>query len=418
MDNLVWHNERRKVDALLPYKENPRKMTQEQAERLRTSLERFNLVEVPAINTDNTIVAGHMRLRTMQLLGRGDEEIDVRVPNRALTEAELREYNLRSNQNTGEWDWDLLVNFDKDLLVEVGFDKLLLAREFDLRMPITEDEAPELPKEAKSKLGDLYKLGEHRVLCGDATLRADYDKLMGGAMADMVFTDPPYNVDYSGGMHADGSQSKRRKILNDKMSAEKFYGFLLEVCKNMLHYTKGAFYVCMSSSELHNLWRAFTEAGGHWQTYIIWAKNTFTLSRSDYQHQYEPIMHGLSQADAETAEAGDRGKYEHDAMPMLYGWSKHEWYGGRKQGDVWFFDKPSKSPDHPTQKPVGLCARAIFNSTKPGGIVLDPFGGSGSTLIAAQQAGRACYTMELDPRYVDVIVARWEQLTGLKAEKV
>lgn len=226
----------------------------------------------------------------------------------------------------------------------------------------------------------------------------------------MVFTDPPYNVAYTGGMGGDGTVHKRRSILNDKMSSESFYKFLFDMLSNLIAVTSGAFYVCMSSSELHNLWKAFTDAGGHWQTYIIWAKDTFTLSRSDYQHQFEPIMHGLT---GDIADAAER-----EAEPIMYGWTKHEWYGGRKQGDVWLIDRPKKSAEHPTMKPVMLCAKAIRNSSRRDDIVLDVFGGSGSTLIACEQLYRKCCMIEMDPVYVQTIIDRWQKFTGLTAVKI
>lgn len=414
MSDLIWHTEKRKIKDLIPYEHNPRQMNEKQTEDLKKSLEKFNLVEIPAINSDGLILAGHQRLKIMQLLGRGAEEIDVRVPNRKLTEPEVKEYNIRSNKNTGQWDFDILgSNFDLSELQNWGFDP----SELNIPLPIKEDEAPDVNKESEptSQYGDIFELGKHRLMCGDATKVEDIEKIMDGKDARMVFTDPPYNVDYSGGMHADGTQSKRRKILNDKMKTEEFYSFLHSMISNIMPVTSGAFYICMSSSELHNLHKAFTDAGGHWQTYVIWAKNAFTLSRSDYQHQFEPILYGLTEDEAKKAEANQEN---FDALPILYGWKKHDWYGGRKQGDVWFFDKPSSSKDHPTMKPIGLCAKAIKNSSAINDIVLDVFGGSGSTLIACEQTQRKCYTMELDPRYVDVIIKRWEQFTGEKARKI
>jgi DNA modification methylase len=205
----------------------------------------------------------------------------------------------------------------------------------------------------------------------------------------MAVTDPPYNVDY-GNSAKDKMRGKDRRILNDALG-DGFYQFLYDTCINLLMVTKGACYICMSSSELHTLQKAFTDAGGKWSTFIIWAKNTFTLGRADYQRQYEPI---------------------------LYGWkdgSQHYWCGARDQGDVWFVDKPRVNDLHPTMKPVELIERAITNSSKSRDIVLDLFGGSGTTLIAAERTGRSARLMELDPKYVDVIVQRWQDYTGNKA---
>ena len=205
--------------------------------------------------------------------------------------------------------------------------------------------------------------------------------MLEGQAADMIFTDPPYNVDY---------QSKTRKIANDNLGAG-FGAFLETVCRNLLNCSRGAVYICMSSSELATLQSAFVAAGGHWSTFLIWAKNTFTLGRSDYQRQYEPI---------------------------LYGWkagSSHFWCGDRDQGDVWSMAKPVVNDLHPTMKPVELVERAIRNSSRTGDVVLDAFGGSGSTLIACERLDRKARLIELEPKYVDVIVRRWQEFTGQTA---
>ena len=251
-------------------------------------------------------------------------------------------------------------------------------------------------------------------MCGSATEAMDVDCLMAGDKAAMCFTDPPYNVDYKG---AAG------KIKNDALG-DAFGAFLQAACDNIVKHTAGACYVAMSSSELHTLHNAFVAAGGKWSTFIIWVKNNFTLGRSDYHRGYEPILFGSSGAakenDSAPAEAveGEVFKYRGEYQPILYGWPKdagHTWQGGRSQSDVWKCDKPVKNPVHPTMKPVELVERAIRNSSKRDNIVLDLFGGSGSTLIAAQKAGRRAYLMELDTRFVDVIIQRWQNFTGQKA---
>jgi DNA modification methylase len=246
----------------------------------------------------------------------------------------------------------------------------------DAKTGLTEDdEAPALPEQAVTRPGDLWALGEHRLLCGDATVPADVKRLLDGRLADMTFTDPPYNVEY-GSSAKDKLRGNKRKILNDDLGSG-FEAFLHDACANILAVTKGAVYVCMSSSELHSLQRAFTAAGGKWSTFVIWAKHTFTLGRADYQRQYEPLLYGWRDG--------------HD----------HYWCGARDQGDVWFFDKPAKNDLHPTMKPVALVERALRNSSKTRDIVLDPFGGSGSTLIACAKSGRQAHLVELDPRYCD-----------------
>jgi DNA modification methylase len=214
-------------------------------------------------------------------------------------------------------------------------------------------------------------------------------RVLGGQLADMCFTDSPYNVDYANSPK-DKLRGKHRPILNDNLGSG-FEAFLCDACVNVLSVTKGAVYWCMSSSELHTLQRAFAAAGGKWSTFIIWAKNTFTLGRADYQRQYEPILYGWKEG------------------------SDHYWCGARDQGDVWFFDKPVRNDLHPTMKPVALVERAIRNSSKSRDLVLDPFGGSGSTLIACEKTGRQARLIELDPRYCDVIVRRFQDYAGKPA---
>ncbi len=245
------------------------------------------------------------------------------------------------------------------------------------------------------KCGKAYQApveARHRLLCGDSTQDVDMARLMDGAKADMVFTDPPYNVNYANSAK-DKLRGKGRPIINDNLG-EDFHAFLLAALGQMLGHCGGAVYVAMSSSELDTLQSAFREAGGHWSTFIIWAKSSFTMGRSDYQRQYEAI---------------------------LYGWpegAKRHWCGDRDQGDVWQIKKPHRNDLHPTMKPVELVSRAILNSSLPGASVLDPFAGSGTTVIAAEQAGRRAFLMELDPQYTEVIVKRWQDFTGGKAERI
>jgi DNA modification methylase len=322
-------------------------------------------------------------------------EVPVHIA-RGLSPAQIKAYRLMDNRSheNAEWDDALLKLELEDLKLEdldlalTGFDKeeiaKLLADEVDDAMA---DDAPEPPVDPISRPGDLWICGEHRVLCGNATILADVEKVLDGELADMCFTDSPYNVDYS----AKGKpRGKSRPILNDNLGDE-FGTFLYDACVNILTVTKGAVYMCMSSSELDTLQEAFRKAGGKWSTFVIWAKNTFTLGRSDYQRQYEPILYGWK------------------------GGADHYWCGARDQGDVWFFDKPSKNDLHPTMKPVALVERAIRNSSKSRDIVLDPFGGSGTTLIAAERAGRRARLIELDPKYVDVIIQRWQSQAGQSA---
>ena len=307
---------------------------------------------------------------------------------------------LADNQLALNAGWDeALLRLELADLRELGFELGLIGfadgelerlLSGDGKAGLTEDDdAPALPEQAITRPGDLWVLGEHRVLCGDATALADVERVLEGRLADMTFTDPPYNVDYAN-TPKDKLRGKHRPILNDNLGGG-FEAFLLDACTNVLAVTKGAVYVCMSSSELHTLQRAFITAGGKWSTFVIWAKQTFTLGRSDYQRQYEPILYG-----------------------WLAGHDRY-WCGARDQGDVWFFDKPVRNDLHPTMKPVALVERAIRNSSKSRDIVLDLFGGSGSTLIACEKTGRQARLIELDPKYVDVIILRWQEFSGSTA---
>ncbi len=434
--------------SLKPADYNPRKISRHDFESLIKSIGGFGDLSGLVYNRrTKNIVGGHQRKEAYQQEG-GEIEIteSLESPNSVGTvargyvviadekftyrvvdwpEEKEKLANLAANRVSGEWDDDklaeLIYSIKDDPQINLsGFsDKEIteiLATVSDVGEGVDDaDLTPPDPENTITKVGDLWQLGEHRLLCGDSRSLDDFTELMGGRRASMVFTDPPYNIGYEGGMGGDGKKHKRRKIANDKMSGDDFFEFLNDVCRNLLTFADGAFYVCMSSSELHTLFRAFTENGGHWQTYIIWAKQNFTLGRSDYQHQYEPILYGVS--DIEAAKFEDP-ELQVDALPILYGYNKHDWYGGRKQGDVWMVDRPTKSPDHPTEKPVTLPIRAIRNSSQRGEIVIDAFLGSGTTLIAAEYVQRVCYGMELDPAYCDVIVRRWEHLTGKKAELV
>jgi DNA modification methylase len=387
------------VERLRPYERNPRTHGEDQVAQLAASMVEFGFTNPILVDEADGILAGHGRLLAARQLGLNEVPV-VRLEH--LSEAQKRAYVVADNQlaATAGWDEALLAEelgwlrderFDLDLL---GFDateleRLLALDGTGLEATEPEDEVPEPPEEPVTRPGDLWLLGEHRLLCGDATVLADAERVLGGALAGMAWTDPPYNVDY-GKSAKDKRRGKGRKILNDDLG-DGFEAFLTAACANLVSATKGAIYIAMSSSELHTLQRAFTAAGGRWSTFLIWAKHAFTLGRADYQRQYEPI---------------------------LYGWrdgAERYWCGARDQGDVWFFDKPTRNELHPTMKPVALVERAIRNSSKSRDTVLDPFGGSGSTLIAAEKAGRQGRLIELDPAYCDVIVQRWQRFSGKSA---
>ncbi len=386
------------VDSLIPYARNARTHSEEQIAQIAASIREFGWTNPILTDGDKGVIAGHGRLAAARKL----ELTEVPVIELGhLSPEQKKAYILADNRialNSG-WDEELLklelqelqgVDFDLDLL-GFGDDEIeRLLNGDQAGGGLTEDDAiPEAPVDPVSRPGDLWILGNHRLLCGDSTMLSDVEKLMGNELADMAFTDPPYNVDY-GNNAKDKMRGKDRRILNDALG-DGFYQFLYDACLNLQVVTKGACYVCMSSSELHTLQKAWIDAGGKWSTFIIWAKNTFTLGRSDYQRQYEPI---------------------------LYGWKQgvdHFWCGDRDQSDIWNYNKPRVNDLHPTMKPVELVERAIKNSSKSRDIVLDLFGGSGTTLIACEKTGRQARLMELDPKFVDVIVKRWEEYTGLQA---
>ena len=387
--------ERWKVDRLIPYIRNARTHTDEQVAQVAASIAEFGWTNPILVGADGVIIAGHARLLAARKLRM--TEVPVIVLDH-LTESQRRALVLADNRLALDAGWDeemLRVElesirddgFDLELLgfTDVELEDLLQDTEDAHSGNTDEDAVPETPETAVTVPGDVWILGEHRLLCGDSTQLEAVEKVMAGSLADMVFTDPPYNVNYG-----PAQKGKKRKIANDNLGAG-FEQFLRDACGNMLAVTKGAIYICMSSSELHTLQRVFTEAGGHWSTFVIWAKNTFTLGRSDYQRQYEPI---------------------------LYGWkdgTDHFWCGARDQGDVWFIKKPVSNDLHPTMKPVELVERALRNSTKSRDTVLDPFGGSGTTLIACERSGRQARLIELEAKYCDVIIRRWQEYSGKQA---
>ena len=438
MEALTWTTQKRKVNDLVPYELNPRKISSSQRQSLKESLEKFGLVEIPAINSDNTIIAGHQRLAILKLIGKGDEEIEVRVPSRKLTDLEFKEYLVRSNKNVGEWDFDILSKFDLNFLKNIGFDSKELDKIFSDNIKGDDDFDAEGQYQSistpQSKLGEVYELGNHRIMCGDATNIEHVKKLVGGGVVEMVFTDPPYNVDYQGGMGAH-SKNKREGIENDNMSADEFKEFLTKSVRNMLSVCKGVFYICMGSKELGNLRNIFESEGGHWQSFIIWVKNTFTLGRVDWQNQYEPILYGWHKDTVNHYFAGWRneanvwedleelnpvwdgkkmkinlGEYHLELDALVTG----RVISKKHQTDIWREKKPSRSVEHPTMKPLKLVAKAIKASSMRGQTVMDLFGGSGSTLIACEDLDRKCLMMELDPKYVDVIRNRYEKFVNGK----
>ena len=376
------------IDKLVPYARNARTHSKEQILQLRSSLREFGFVNPVIVDKDLNIIAGHGRVLAAK------EEGITEVPCvfvEHLTEAQKRAYIIADNRlalNAG-WDTEMLsvelaelqgVDFDLSLL---GFDDSELNKLLGNINDVKDDDFDvdgELSKPAITKPGDLWLLGRHRLVCGDSTKAETYELLMDGKLANLTVTDPPYNVNYEG---AAG------KIKNDNMSGEQFYKFLLDaftlIEKSMAN--DASIYVFHADTEGLNFRRAFDDAGFYLSGTCIWKKQSLVLGRSPYQWQHEPILFGWKKS------------------------GKHMWFSDRKQSTVWEFDKPKKNADHPTMKPVPLVAYPILNSSMTGCIVLDPFGGSGSTLIACEQTGRICCTAELDEKFCDVIVKRYIEQT-------
>jgi len=392
---LTWTTEKRKVSELIPAEYNPRQMTEDQAKQLTTSLERFNLADPIVINNDNTIIGGHQRIAIYKLHGKHEVEVDVRVPSRKLTPEEEKELNLRLNKNLGEWDYDQLANFDEDLLKDVGFDSKELDKIFQLEDKPEDDDIPEKPP-AIAKLGDLWQLGRHRLLCGDSTDREQVLRLMGDKEADMVFTDPPYGVGYEKKTKLLGNNDYT-KINGDEnlAAAEKIWQGAFENIGIVLA-EGGSYYVCAPQGGDQMMMMMMMMMKNHipCKHELMWIKPSpvFSMGRLDYDYQHEPILYGWKGSHKFIGEG------EH---------TKSVWEVGRDKGKL-----------HPTMKPVALVINAILNSSVRDSICLDLFLGSGSTLIACEKTNRICYGMEIDPHYCDVIIARYEKFTGKTASKL
>ena len=384
---------RMSLSELNPAKYNPRKALKpgdNEYEKLKRSLEQFGYVELIVVNaaTGNTVISGHQRLNVLKDMGVAEEDC-------ILVELDIdkeKALNIAMNKINGEWDKDKLALLITELQAEdfdislTGFDPAEIDDLFKdaLADGIQEDEFDvqgELENPPMTKRGDLWSLGRHRLVCGDSTQSEPFELLMAGRKANLVVTDPPYNVNYEG---------QAGKIKNDHQTTEAFLQFLLAAFQHTgAHMADDAsIYVFHADTEGLNFRKAFSEAGFYLSGTCIWKKQSLVLGRSPYQWQHEPV---------------------------LFGWKKkgkHQWYTGRKESTIWEFDKPRKNTDHPTMKPVALIAYPIMNSSMSNTLVLDPFGGSGSTVIACEQTERVCCTIELDEKYCDVIVKRYLELVG------
>lgn len=395
------------VSELIPYVKNSRTHSDEQVAQIAASIKEFGWTNPILIDGDNGIIAGHGRLMAARKLGH------TKVPTielKDLTETQKKAYIIADNRlalNAG-WDNEML-KLEFDELSELGFDLELTGFSLDeiealnpveLNEGLTDEDAtPAIPDEPKTKLGDIYQLGNHRLMCGDSTSIDAVDKLMDGQKAAMVFTDPPYNIGFGGTMSNTskngvmvkhkGMNAKHRPIENDKKTESDFYNFISEVLSIIQIKCKGAWYISFGSANLHELLRPITDVGMEYKSIIIWVKNQSPMGGGAYRRRYEPI---------------------------LYGNFSSNFYGKPySEDDVWEFNRTNKNDLHPTMKPVELVKNALRHGSKLNDVVLDLFGGSGSTMIASEEIGRKSCLMELDPKYCDVIVKRWEDFTGKKA---
>lgn len=377
-----------------PYQNNPRK-NKNAIDAVAASIKEFGFKVPIVLDKDNVIVTGHTRFEASKKLGLSTAPCIIATD---LSEEQVRAYRLADNKTNelAEWDFDLL-NQELETIINIDMTGFGFDLPTDPTEAVEDNYEVELPEEPRSKYGEVFSLGDHRLMCGDSTIQSDVERLMSGALADMIFTDPPWNVNY-GDVEENNQQGyKKRTIMNDSMSSDQFLEFLNSAFKNMAEFAKSgaSTYVVMSAQEWGSLMPALDDNGFHWSSTIIWNKDRLVLSRKDYHTKYEPIWYGWKNG-------------ERRLFPLK----------DRKQTDVWDFERPSKSDEHPTMKPIALVKRAIDNSSSKDSFVLDLFGGSGTTLIASEQSGRKCYMMELDPKYVDVIIDRWEKFTGKKAEKI
>ncbi len=387
------------VNDISPYKQNPRDNSQA-IKAVAESIKQFGFKVPIVLDKNNEVVAGHTRLKAAIQLGLTTVPCLIADD---LTDAEIKAFRLADNKTAelAEWDIELLSleleelnKLDLDFsMADFGFEldgetsdtaeSEIQEDDFDADAALSEIETP------ISQRGDIWLLGKHRLMCGDSTSLEDIEVLMDGKKARQVFTDPPWNVDYGGSSHP--SWKPGRQILNDSMSTDDFKDFMLNVFKAMSKVSEAGCmtYVVMSAQEWGGLMDALREAGYHWSSTIIWRKDSLVLSRKDYHTQYEPIWYGWLEGSSRLCPLEDR-----------------------KQSDVWDVPRPKRSEEHPTMKPIALVAKAITNSSHKGDLVLDLFGGSGTTLLAAEQTGRTCNMMELDPKYADVIVKRFVESTG------
>ncbi|MBP6854894.1 MAG: DNA modification methylase [Candidatus Pacebacteria bacterium] len=416
MKNLIWHTETRTVSELVPNSKNPRKISPSQLEALKRSFEKYNLVEIPAIDIDGTILAGHQRIKILKILGRGDEAIDVRVPNRKLTDEESKGYLIGSNALGGDWDFELLKEFDLELLTDVGFSEVDLSNIWDDNISIKEesfDVEKELKniKESSIKTGDIIVLGKHKVICGDSTDPQVIKRLFEDKKASMIYSDPIYNInlDYDKGL---GGKQSYGGTVTDNKTDEEYKEFLRRSMTAALSVSKKDIHVFYWNTEQH-IWiiqTLYRELGIDNKRVCLWVKNGHNPTPLvAFNKCYEPCIYGakgspyLSKKEQSLTEIMNKEiTTGNDSIDEINLWTAKR--------------VNSKDYQHATTKPVELHEKAIRRCTLPGDIILDSFLGSGSTLIAAEQLKRVVYGVEMEPVFCDLIINRYEKLTGTKAQ--
>ena len=416
---LQWTTEKRIVNDLIPYEKNPRTISSKQLADLTKSLKKFNLVEIPAIDTDNTVLAGHQRLKVLQILGRGNEEIDVRVPNRKLTEKEAEQYLISSNALGGDWDFEKLKSFDLDLLLDIGFDQIDLGHLWEDNLTVEQDafdvdEELAKIKTPKTKLGDLIHLGSHRLLCGDSTKSENLKRLLGTDEATMIYSDPVYNIsiDYNKGL---GGKKSYGGTVNDNKSESAYRELIQKSLENSLAVAKKdvhVFYWC-DQTYIWLIQDLYRELGVANKRVCLWIKNGHNPTPGvAFNKCYEPCVYGVQGAPYIAPNIQNLNEVMNKELTTGNSLLEET----SDELDLWLVKRlPAKEYQHATSKPPKLHEKAIRRCTKPGDIILDSFSGSGSTLIAGEQLKRKVYGMELEPIFCDLIISRFEKLTGIKA---
>lgn len=387
------------VKAIRPYERNPRIIPPEAIDAVAQSIQAFGFRQPIVVDEAGVIIVGHTRYRAALKLGMAEVPVHYAV---GLSADKVQAYRIADNSTNALSDWDLeMLNLELSDLPNFNFEDFGLDLEAIAPHQTASDDDFDLDavaasiKNPKSKVGDVWLLGKHRLMCADATVRENVERVMEGKLADCIWTDPPYNVAYQTKLSKEEAVARNRRkdgleVMNDSMGDEEFVEFLNKVFEGALAVTRvgGCIYVAHADANGEQFRRAFRESGWMMKQCLIWVKDVFVMGRQDYQWQHEPILYGWKPGGA------------------------HSWYSDRKQTTVLQFERPRKSVEHPTMKPVGLVGYNIGNSSKRGDCVLDPFGGSGTTMVACEQIDREARLLELDPVYCDVIVQRWERLTG------